>query len=172
MEWNKLSPERFTVLEVDVDIPIRQFVCRNGLDFKTGKRFYELTKREKIQDYKEILLMDKSTRDVFEVDRVRKILGIPQKTCTRKMSLFLMRGVSLVVKLLVKRRKVIGKTPLIKNRIIVTLKPDDLNNKMLSKYIVFIQSTSVNRKLIEGTKFLYKDGCIQLSLFPNGQVNS
>ena len=129
MEWNKLSPERFTVLEVDVDIPIRQFFSRNGLDFKTGKRFYELTKREKIQDYKEILLMDRSTRDVFVVEQVRKILGIPQKTCT--------------------------------------LKPDDLNNKMLSKYVVFIQSTSVNRKLIEGTKFLYKDGCIQLSLFFN-----
>ena len=134
MERNKLSPERLTVLKVDEDIPIRQFFSQNGLDFKTGKRFYELTKREKIQDYKEILLMDKSTRDVFEVERVRKLLGIPKRTCT--------------------------------------LKPSDLNQKILSKYIVFIQTTSLNRKLIEGTKFLYKDGCIQLSLFSNTQGNS
>ncbi len=134
MEWTKLSPERLTVLEVEVDLPIRQFFSRNGLDFKTGKRFYELTKREKIQDYKEILLMDKSSRNVFEVEGVRKLLGIPQRTCT--------------------------------------LKPSDLNQKILSKYIVFIQTTSVNRKLIEGTKFLYKDGCIQLSLFSNSQGNS
>ncbi len=134
VKWNKLSPERLTVLEVDVDLPMSQFVCRNGLDFKTGKRFYELTKREKIQDYKEILLMDKSTSDVFEVEGARKLLGVPKQTCT--------------------------------------LKPSDLNHNILSKYIVFIQTTSVNRKLIEGTKFLYKDGCIQLSLFPNSKGNS
>ncbi len=109
-----VPPGRFQVLEVDKDISIKAFVLENGLNFKVGRGFYEFTKTETIQGYKEIILMDRKTGDLFEGKAAREMLGLP-----------------------------VGAT--------VRIKPSNLE-----KYIVFVQSTSSNRKLIAKTRFLYE----------------
>lgn len=109
-----VSPGRFQILEVDCDISIKAFVLENGLTFKTGRGFYEFTKTETIQGQKEIVLMDRSTGDLFEGEAAREMLGLPLGTTAR-------------------------------------IKPSNLE-----KYVVFVQSTSANRKLMEKTWFLYE----------------
>lgn len=113
-ELRAVTPGRFQVLEVDNDISIKAFVLENGLTFKTGRGFYEFTKTETIQGEKEIVLMDRSTGDLFEGEAAREMLGLPMGATVR-------------------------------------LKPSNLE-----KYIVFVQSTSANRKLIGRTRFLYE----------------
>jgi hypothetical protein len=105
---------RFQTLAVISDGPIKEFVERNGLRFKKGRGFYEFTKSEDIQDYKEIILMEKKTGDLFSGTRARELLGLPARGTAR-------------------------------------IKPTDLVT-----YAVFVQSTSVNRKLVGGTRFLYE----------------
>lgn len=107
-----VPPGRFQVLEVDKDISIKVFVEENNLKFKVGRGFYEFTKTETIQGHKEIILMDRTTGDLFEGEAAREMLGLP-----------------------------VGAT--------VRIKPSNLE-----KYVVFVQSTSANRKLIGGTRFL------------------
>lgn len=101
-------------MEVDNDISIKAFVLENGLTFKTGRGFYEFTKTETIQGKKEIVLMDRSTGDLFEGEAAREMLGLPMGATVR-------------------------------------IKPSSLE-----KYIVFVQSTSANRKLVGSTRFLYE----------------
>lgn len=112
---NAVSPGRFQVLNVDDDCRIDEFVRDNGLIFQKGKGFYEFTKPVKIQSYKEIVLMDKVTGDMFTGEKARDIMDIPV-------------GVDAKVR------------------------PD----KYEDKYVAFIQSTSLNRKLLSGTRFLYE----------------
>ena len=109
-----VPPGRFQVLDVDADIPIKDFVLENGLKFKTGRGFYEFTKTETIQGRKEVVLMDRKTGDLYSGERARELLGLPE-----------------------------GET--------VRIRPANL-----AKYIVFVQSTSANRKLMGGSKFLYE----------------
>lgn len=109
-----VPPGRFQVLEVDRDCSIKEFVQENGLTFKKGRGFYEFTKTETIQGYKEIILVDRKSGDMFEGTAAREMLGLPEDSTAR-------------------------------------IKPASLN-----KYQVFVQSTSVNRKLIGKTKFLYE----------------
>lgn len=109
-----VAPGRFQVLDVDRDCSIKDFVTDNGLAFKKGRGFYEFTKTETIQGYKEIIVLDKKTGDQFEGPVAREMLGLPEDSTAR-------------------------------------IKPTSLD-----KYTVFVQSTSVNRKLIGGTKFLYE----------------
>jgi hypothetical protein len=113
-ELRAVKPGRFQILEVDSEISIKAFVLENGLTFKTGRGFYEFTKTETIQGKKEIVLMDRSTGDLFEGEAAREMLGLPM-----------------------------GET--------VRIKPSNLE-----KYAVFVQSTSANRKLMGGTRFLYE----------------
>jgi hypothetical protein len=107
---------RFQVLDVDRDAAIKQFVLDNGATFKKGRGFYEFTKRVKVQGYKEVILMDNKTGDLFSGDKARQMAGIP-----------------------------IGET--------ANVSPGAGD---LAGYTCFIQSTSVNRKLLAGTKFLYE----------------
>lgn len=75
----KLTPVptgRFQVLDVDETTVIKNFVEDQGISFNPGRGFYELTKSEKVQGYKEIVLMDKVTGDLFTGKKVRKILGL------------------------------------------------------------------------------------------------
>ncbi|MFO0880542.1 MAG: WGR domain-containing protein [Gemmataceae bacterium] len=113
-DLRSVPPGRFQVLEVDEEIPIKAFVEENGLSFKKGRGFYEFTKTETIQGYKEIVLMDRTTGDLFAGERAREMLGLP-----------------------------LGET--------ARIRPTDLE-----KYVVFVQSTSVNRVLMGGTRFLYE----------------
>lgn len=109
-----VHPARFQLLEVDKDTSIRDFVEDNELIFEKGRGFYEFTKPVVVQEYKEVVIQDKDTGEMFTGDKAREILGLP----------------------IGKREKV---------------KPGVIN-----KYRGFIQSTSTNRKLLKGTKFLYE----------------
>jgi hypothetical protein len=113
-DLRSVMPGRFQILEIDQDISIKAFVLENGLTFKTGRGFYEFTKTETIQGKKEIILMERSTGDLFEGEAAREMLGLPMGTTVR-------------------------------------IKPSNLE-----KYVVFVQSTSANRKLIANTRFLYE----------------
>jgi len=112
-----VPPARFQIIPVDDDCPIKEFVLNQGLNFKKGRGFYEFTKKEKVQDYKEIVLQDRFTGDMYYGDK----------------AMALMRGESGDSK---------GK-----------INP---NVNLQQQYRIFVQSTSVNRRLVGGTLFLYE----------------
>jgi hypothetical protein len=68
---------RFQILTVDRDMPIKDFCSGQGVEFKPGRGFYELTKSEKVQGTKEIVLMARNTGDLFTGTRARELLGLP-----------------------------------------------------------------------------------------------
>lgn len=72
---NAVPPGRFQVLDVDHDVSIKDFVESQGVTFKKGRGFYEFNKPETIQKYKEIIVMDKNTGDMFEGAHARTMLG-------------------------------------------------------------------------------------------------
>lgn len=114
-----VMPGRFQTMKVEKDMPIKAFVEENGIAFKKGRGFYELTKHEKVQQYKEIIAQDRETGEMFTGAQVREKLGLsPQSE----------KG---------------GVT-------------EKLSSRNLAEFRVFVQSTSVNRKLIGGTTLLYE----------------
>lgn len=105
---------RFQVVRVDESQPIKDLVESIGAEFERGRGFYEFTKRETIQAYKEVILMDNASGDMFEGKAARELLGLPEDEQ-------------------------------------IKITPD-----FGTKWTVFVQSTSNNRKLIGGTRFLYE----------------
>ena len=121
-EMDKLVPVvpgRFQVMTVDENCDIKGFVTKNGIEFKKGRGFYELTKAETVQQYKEIIMQNKETGEMFVGSQVREKLGLQPQT-----------------------------------------EKGGVNEKLYAKdakeFRIFVQSTSVNRKLIAGTTFLYE----------------
>ncbi|NTW13819.1 MAG: hypothetical protein HGA31_02180 [Candidatus Moranbacteria bacterium] len=68
---------RFQVMGIDANQAIREFVEEQGLTFKTGRGFYQFTKPETIQERKEVVLMDKTTGDMYSGAQAREIIGLP-----------------------------------------------------------------------------------------------
>lgn len=56
---------------------IRSFIESHGLTFTTGRAFYELVKKEKIQGNKAFLVRDGSGRLYMGDDNARKLMGLP-----------------------------------------------------------------------------------------------
>lgn len=48
-----------------------------GSRYETGRAFYELTKRETIQDYKGVIVMDKDTNKMYSGKEARQLVGLP-----------------------------------------------------------------------------------------------
>lgn len=71
-----VKPGRFQAMEVTRDCDIRGFVTSNGIEFKRGRGFYELTKHETVQQYKEIIIQDRDTGEMFTGGQVREKLGL------------------------------------------------------------------------------------------------
>jgi hypothetical protein len=71
---------RFQILPVDKKQGIADFVRDQGVEFRKGRGFYELTKAETVQGFKEIVLMDKSTGDIFNGAKVREMLELPPQS--------------------------------------------------------------------------------------------
>lgn len=69
-------PGRFQVMTVDENCDIRSFVESNGITFKKGRGFYELTKHETVQQYKEVIIQDRTTGEMFNGSQVRERLGL------------------------------------------------------------------------------------------------
>lgn len=97
------------------DLDISDFMWHmTKKDFVKGTAFYQLTKTEKeVQDYKKILVRERTTGVIYAGDNARQILGLPKYGSVR-------------------------------------LVPGNTGN-----YDVFIQSTSLNRKVKSGSKVLY-----------------
>jgi hypothetical protein len=76
-ELRPVHPARFQVIHVDGDATIRDFVEDQGLQFRTGRGFYEFTKSVKVQANKEVVLQDKNTGDFFTGRQARLLLGLP-----------------------------------------------------------------------------------------------
>jgi len=108
-------PSRFQVFNVTADIGVREFCDSMSIPFVKGNGYYEFIKPEIVQPGKEIVLMDRTTGNLYEGDVARFIAGIGANTEKAK------------------------------------LKPT-----ALTKYRVFVQSTSVTRKLTTGQGFLYE----------------
>lgn len=71
---------RFQVLSVGKnDCRIDEFVKDQGLDFKVGRGFYELTKPVLVQGTKEVILRSKRTGDFYSGDKARQIVGLPER---------------------------------------------------------------------------------------------
>lgn len=118
---NIVPAGRFQVIPVDEKCDIKGFVQNNGIMYKVGRAFYELTKTEDVQQYKEVILQDKESGDMYFGEDTRKYLGLlPQVIRSGKYA----------------------------HEKIKPVKGD--------KYRVFVQSTSVNRKLVPGTNLLYE----------------
>lgn len=72
---------RFKTIPVkDKKWSIKAFVQEHKLTFKKGRGFYQLTKPETIQDYKEIVVRRKSDSSFISGDKVRELLGIPKSS--------------------------------------------------------------------------------------------
>jgi hypothetical protein len=71
---------RFQVIHVDSETTIQDFVRNQGLSFQKGGAFYELVrygkKKYKVQQYKEIILMDRESGDFFNGVQVRAMLNL------------------------------------------------------------------------------------------------
>ena len=74
---------RFQIMHVDRDQSIRDFVEGNGLIFQKGRGFYQLTKTETIQDYKEVVLRENKTGDLYSGEKARELLGLSRTGSTR-----------------------------------------------------------------------------------------
>lgn len=108
-----VAPSRFQILHIDADCGIRDFVNSTGAKFQIGKGFYQFTKRETVQERKEVVLVDRDTGDMWSGSEARELIGLPYGTRGR-------------------------------------ISPTEVG------YDIYIQSTSWNRKLKKGTKFLYE----------------
>jgi hypothetical protein len=108
-DLNAVSPGRFQILDVDHDTSIKDFVVENGLAFKVGRGFYEFTKAETVQARKEVVLMDRTTGDLFSGSKAREMLGLPEgeearvrPTALEKYAVFIQSTSA--------NRKLVGKT--------------------------------------------------------------
>jgi hypothetical protein len=82
-EEDGLSPVdsgRFQVIPVDEEITIQNFIRNQGISYQAGRGFYELVrhgkKSYKVQQYKEIILQDRESGDMFTGPEVRQMLGL------------------------------------------------------------------------------------------------
>lgn len=100
-------------LKVTKEADIKPFVESKGLTYLKGRAFYQLTKDEKVQAHKEILLQEKGKSAIYGGQEARSMLGLPLYDD-------------------------------------VKVRPGNHAN-----WDIFVQSTSVNRKLVRGTTLLY-----------------
>jgi hypothetical protein len=107
---------QFVVLTVSADCDIRTCV-ENALgagSFHKGHGYYQLTKPELVQEYKEIAIVETASGKIYVGDEAKTLLGLP-----------------------------IG--------VRIKVRPGDH-----AGFAVYVQSTSVNRRLQQGTTLLYK----------------
>lgn len=75
-QLDNIAP-RCRVWTVDKETTIQPFVESKGLPYRRGCAFYQLTKKEKIQSYKKILIMEKGKKAIYEGDEARALIGLP-----------------------------------------------------------------------------------------------
>lgn len=71
-----VTPGRFQVMPINENVSIKVFIESNGITFKKGRTFYQMTKKEQIAQYKEIILQSKITGELFTGTQVREFLKL------------------------------------------------------------------------------------------------
>lgn len=108
----QLKTNEYNVFPVHKDAVIQPFVeSWTSKPYRKGSAYYQLTKPEKIQNYKQIVVQEKTTGKTYSGSQARELLGLPDYE--------------------------------------VKVSPASHD-----KYNIFIQSTSVNRRLIGGTQLI------------------
>ena len=108
-----LAKNTYMLVVVPKDTDIKSFTEACGQQYKLGRGYYELGKRETIQPQKEIAIVERrGAQRVFTGRDARQMIGLPDMEV----------------------------------RVSPDYNPD---------YAVFVQSTSINRKLIAGSRYLY-----------------
>lgn len=78
-----LQPNEYSLYPVFRMTSIKNFVeKRTGKPYRTGSAFYSLTKAEKVQNYKNVLVQEKLTGKVYAGANARKILELPDYEVT------------------------------------------------------------------------------------------
>lgn len=68
---------KFKPLEVPKEMAIKDFVESKGYAYVTGAAFYELSKPEKVQPNKDVLIMERGKKAIWGGDEARKLIGLP-----------------------------------------------------------------------------------------------
>lgn len=74
--------------QVDKEVAISDFVNERlaaaptvakqcGTSYKPGNAYYELTKREKVQAYKDLLILDRASKKIYGGQEAKNLLGLP-----------------------------------------------------------------------------------------------
>lgn len=70
--------DRFKVYEVGKEVAIKDFVeAKTGRPYVIGSAYYQLTKTEKVQPQKEVLVQEKGKKAVWGGDEARQLIGLP-----------------------------------------------------------------------------------------------
>lgn len=56
---------------------VSDFISKNGFRFTVGCCYYQLTKKEEVQDFKRLILRDKSNGKLYTGDSIRSLIQIP-----------------------------------------------------------------------------------------------
>lgn len=104
----------FRRVKVDKEADISSFCVTKIGEYRLGCAYYQLTKPEKIQDHKKLVIEDKKTKKLYGGDEARNLIGIASGP-----------GVT------------------------VRVSPGNHAN-----FNIFVNSTSMNRKLVRGTELL------------------
>jgi acetolactate synthase regulatory subunit len=108
----QLSTNQYLLIPVQTDSVIKPLVeSWTNADYLMGSAYYQLTKPEKVQAYKQICIQDKITGKVYSGVNARHMLNLPNQEVK-------------------------------------------VNPASHGAFDIFVQSTSVNRKLMSGTKLL------------------
>ncbi len=75
-----VTSSRLKTIAVTKRVSIKAFVQEKALEFKKGRGFYQLTKSELIQDYKEVVVRRKADGQIVTGDKVREVLKIPKSS--------------------------------------------------------------------------------------------
>lgn len=70
--------DQLRVLKITKESAIKDFVEDKGLTYLKGRAFYQLTKDEKVQSNKEIMLQEKGKAPIYGGQEARQLLGLPE----------------------------------------------------------------------------------------------
>lgn len=82
-----VTGSRFKAIKVTKRVSIKAFVEEKKLRFEKGRGFYQLTKPEVIQDYKEVIVRRQADKQIVTGDKVREVLKIPKSAKKFKLDL-------------------------------------------------------------------------------------
>ena len=80
--WTE-NMDNLKLFDVDERIQLKKFIEAKGLKFEKGSGFYQLTKKETIQDYKCVIARRKEDGQLVSGDELRTVLKIPKNSPTK-----------------------------------------------------------------------------------------